>query len=322
MRRFWSRICWLILLLGTGFAGNAHAERIIRVALDSGADYTTIQAAVDSVPADNTEPTTIRIAAGAYHERVTVPRNKPYITFHGESAERTTIHAAVHAGTLGDDGKPVGTSGSATVYIHADDFAARDISFENRAGDVGQAVAMKITGDRAHFFRCRFIGWQDTLYANSPGRNYFLQCHIEGRVDFIFGQSTAVFDRCTIHSKNGGCVTAPSTPADKPFGFVFLNCELTGEGKGQALLGRPWRPHGAAAFIGCTMGGHIAPRGWDDWGDPANRQTARFIEADNLGPGADTAHREPWSRNLPTTEIDNLSARRILSGEDNWDPTR
>lgn len=312
----------LVLFAAVGHARNAQAERVIQVALGGEADFNSIQAAVDSVPADNTEPTTILIAAGEYHERVTIPRNKPHLTFRGASAQRTIIHGSIHARTLDENGQAVGTSGSAIVYIHADDFAARDISIENRAGDVGQAVAVKITGDRAAFFRCRFIGWQDTLYADSPGRNYFLQCHIEGRVDFIFGKSTAVFERCTIHSKNGGYVTAPSTPADKPFGFVFLNCELTGEGKGQALLGRPWRPHGATAFINCAMGDHIAPRGWDDWGDPTNQQTARFIEAGNRGPGADLTRRVPWSKSIPELETNNITAKRILAGDDQWNPTR
>src|SRR5208282_997936 len=102
------------------------------------------------------------------------------------------------------------------------------------------------------------------------GRQYFHNDYIAGRVDFIYGSGTAVFDHCEIHSKNGGHVTAASTPQDHPFGFVFLHCKLTGDaapwdpattnpsttqpahrpGK-MADLGRPWRPYASVAYIEC-----------------------------------------------------------------------
>lgn len=48
------------------------------------------------------------------------------------------------------------TSGSSTCYIYAPDFYAENITFENSAGRVGQAVACFVSGDRAYFKNCRF----------------------------------------------------------------------------------------------------------------------------------------------------------------------
>src|SRR5262249_16635101 len=140
---------------------------------------------------------------------------------------------------------------TATVYIDADDFSAENITFENTAGNVGQALALSISGDRVQLRHCRLNGWQDTLYV-ARGRQYFVDCYIDGHTDFIFGSGTTVFDRCEIHCTQASYITAPSTPPDQPFGFVFLHCKLTGGEK--VFLGRPWRDYGASAYIGCEMG--------------------------------------------------------------------
>ena len=149
------------------------------------------------------------------------------------------------------------------------------MTFANTAGDVGQAVALKVTGDRCVFRDCAMLGWQDTLYVDD-GRAYFADCYIEGRVDFIFGGATAVFDHCTIHSKNGGYVTAARTKPEQKYGYVFLDCTLSGEGA-PAYLGRPWQwdrgRKAAVAFIRTKMGPHIRPEGWNQWDRPKNPNT-------------------------------------------------
>ena len=110
------------------------------------------------------------------------------------------------------------------------DFYAENITFENSAGPVGQAVACFVSADRVYFKNCRFLGFQDTLYTYSKqSRQYYEDCYIEGTVDFIFGWSTAVFNRCHIHSKRDGYVTAPSTDKGKKYGYVFYDCRLTAE---------------------------------------------------------------------------------------------
>jgi pectinesterase len=174
-------------------------------------------------------------------------------------------------------------------------------------------------------------GWQDTLRVEN-GRQYFKNCHIEGRVDFIYGSATAVFDGCDILSKNGGHVTAASTPEKKPFGFVFLRCKLTGDPRPwdaskpapaappQADLGRPWRPYAAVAYIGCEMGAHIKPEGWNNWRNAENEKTARYSEYKSTGPGANPSARVAWSRQLTDGEAEKYTIENILGGADGWRP--
>jgi pectinesterase len=223
------------------------------------------------------------------------------------------------------------------VHVVADNFRARKLTFQNTSGDHGQALALRIDSDRVVLTDCRLLGWQDTLMVNN-GRQYFKDCHIEGRVDFIYGSGTAVFDHCTVHSKNGGYVTAASTPPDHPFGLVFLNCKLTGDdvpwqappGGAQpakptkpnklAYLGRPWRPYGSVAFIHCELGDHVRPEGWHNWGKPENEKTARYVEYGNTGPGAKPDKRVPWSKQLTEDEATQITIAKVLGGTDGWRP--
>src|SRR5439155_356694 len=150
------------------------------------------------------------------------------------------------------------------VIVLGDGFRAEQVTFRNTSGDHGQAMALRLQADRAVLRDCRLLGWQDTFLAHS-GRHYFRDCYIEGRVDFIYGAGTDVFDGCEIHSKHGGYVTAASTPQDHPFGFVFLRCRLTTDDDTPTYLGRPWRPYASVTFIDCEMGPHIRPEGWHNW---------------------------------------------------------
>jgi pectinesterase len=164
------------------------------------------------------------------------------------------------------------------------------------------------------------------------GRHYFRDCYIEGRVDFIYGSATAVFENCELRSKAGGHVTAASTPEEKPFGYVFLRCRLTGDDtpwdpyappakrRPLATLGRPWRPFAAVAFIECEMGDHISPAGWDNWRKPENEKTARYSEYKSTGPGAKPESRAPWSKQLTDAEAAAYTVQNILAGPDGWTP--
>lgn len=297
----------------------------IVVAPDGSGAFKTVQAAIDSIPDKNAnaEPRLILIKAGTYKEHILVPQNKPSITLRGEEtdARKTILTFDRHAGM--DDpeapGKKVGTSGSESVLVQADGLSAENLTFENSAGEVGQAVAMRTMGDRLTFRNCRFLGWQDTLYVNGA-RTYFADCYVEGRVDFIFGRATAVFENCEIHSKNGGYITAASTKPEMPFGLVFLNCKLTGDGA-KAYLGRPWKEGAATAFIHCQIGEHIRAEGFSEWRGNENHKTARYAEFGNTGPGADTASRPTWTKNLTEEEAAKYTVKSILAGADGWDPT-
>lgn len=294
--------------------------RHLVVAIDGSGEFRTVQAAIDAVPANNKDRIVIRIKPGRYKERIEVPKNKPFVTFLGDDAKKTILTHDWNAKHIGPDGNEVGTGGSYSTKINGEDFIAENITFENTAGDTGQALAMFADADRLIFRNCRFLGWQDTLYANG-GRHYYDRCHIEGRVDFIFGGATAVFDRCTIHSKNGGHITAASTPEENPFGYVFLDCKLTGAGA-KADLGRPWRPFAAVAYVRCFIGDHIKPEGWDNWGKESNEQTARYSEYKCTGPGANRSKRVGWAREMNDDEAAKYTIENILAASDGWNPAQ
>lgn len=327
---------WLIVAATCGVLTTVSTadERTIRVAQDGSGDFTSVQAAIDAVPAGNAERVVIAIAPGTYTERLTVPRDKPMITLRGAGPDQTVLTYHLHAKSPKPDGGEgtVGTTGSTSVFLKGDDFIAEGLAFANSTPDnVAQAVAVKVEGDRMVFRNVHFRGWQDTLYAHGrsmesaePSRQYYRDCLIEGDVDFIFGSATAVFDHCEIRSKSHGYITAPSTIESRPFGYVFLDCRLTrdpGVEPASVYLGRPWRDFGSTIFVRTWMDEHIRPEGWHHW-RPEREQTARFAEYASTGPGAAPDQRVPWSRQLTADEAAAITVEHILAGDDGWNPLR
>lgn len=284
------------------------------VAKDGTGDFTTVQKAIDAVPHLRKERTRILIRKGVYKEKLILPTTKTMVSLIGEDVRETIITYDDYASRINRFGEEIGTSGSAGFYIFGDDFIARNITFSNTAGKVGQAVAVRIDGDRVRFENCRFLGFQDTLYPHGDdSRQYYRNCYIEGTVDFIFGWSTALFEDCTIHCKERGYITAASTPEDSPYGFVFLRCRITGDAEENTFyLGRPWRPYARVVFIRCEMGGHIKPEGWHNWNKPEAEKTAFFAEYGCFGEGADTSMRVPWSHQLSDEEAGQYTPVNIL----------
>jgi len=200
-----------------------HLTEVV-VAQDGSGQFTNVQAAIMSVPMGMaTNPVVIRIKPGVYREVIYIQREKRFFHLVGEDAEKTVLTYNLNANMIGPDGKPIGTFRTPSVQIDAEDFTAENLTFENSAGPVGQALAIRVDGDRAVFRNCRFLGWQDTILVNR-GRHYFENCYIEGHVDFIFGGATCWFERCKIHCLRDGYITAASTPDTNQHGYVFANC--------------------------------------------------------------------------------------------------
>jgi pectinesterase len=329
----------LLATLWLAAAPLCASARDIIVDAGGGGDFKTVQEAVDSVPSGNSQRVRILIKPGLYIGRISVPRDKPLISLigQGQRPEQTVLSYHLRASDIVPPStQPVGTTGSSSTFIHGDDFVAENITFENSAGDnVGQAVAVKTTGDRLVFRNCRFLGFQDTLYPTG-GRSYFRDCYITGDTDFIFGNGIAVFDRCTINSSDGGYITAASTRADTPFGYVFFDCTLTaGEGAkpGTVFLGRPWQwdrgSKSSVTFIRTRMGEQIRPEGWNPWDlrDRKNsdaQNTTRYAEFASMDLGGlplDVSRRVAWSKQLSADEASKITPQSVLSGADGWDPT-
>ena len=308
--------CAVFLLLFCAANASASRKPDITVAIDGSGDVALVQAAIDRVPENNVKRVVIYIKAGTYKEQIKIPAYKPFITLRGDEAAKTIL-------TYNLSNKDAGsTSASYSTYIAGHDFLAENITFENSYGTGSQAVALLVEADRAVFRKCRFIAWQDTLYAKG-GRQYYEDCYIEGHVDFIFGAATAVFKRCHIHSKGEGYITAPMRFSDKePTGFVFHKARLTGENTGKGVfLGRPWRAFGRAVYLETEMGPHIRPEGWDNWKDPEREKTAYFAEYKSSGPGATPDKRVKWARQLSATEANPFLTNNFLAGNDGWQAT-
>lgn len=278
--------------------------------------YTTVQAAIQAIPANNTTPRTIYVKDGTYNEKITFPANKPYIKLVGESAAGTIL---TYADTTSSSGS---TTNSASVFVQGNHFAAENITFRNTAGaTAGQAVALYVSGDRASFNNVRILGNQDTLYVKSE-RQYYRNSYIEGTVDYIFGSATAVFENCEIKSLGNGFVTAASTEQGTAYGLVFINSSLTRAGSmdDNVFLGRPWRPYSSVTYLNSYIDTHIKPAGWDNWGDTANESTARYAEYGNYGAGASVAQRVNWSKQLSSSQATAINTQTVLAGSDGWDP--
>ncbi|AUX29592.1 pectinesterase [Sorangium cellulosum] len=293
---------------------------LVEVNRDGSGDFTSVQAAINSVARSNTTPTVIRIAPGTYAEKLVVDR--PHLTLCGQAgrAETTVLTYGDSASTSNGAGGTLGTSGSFSVNISASDVSVENITFANSTGPGIQAVALLVSGSRVQFRRCRALGHQDTLYVKN-GTQYFRDCYIEGSVDFIFGGATAVFEDCTMHNAAGGsAITAPSTDESIPFGIVFLGGRATAAGSvrsGSVALGRNWRPYGATVYLGTELGAHIAPQGWVRMGDNT-LATARFAEYMTTGPGAKPSERAPESRQLGAAEAARYTVEGMLAP---WRPT-
>lgn len=286
----------------------------ITVAADGTGNVKTIREALKQVPENNPRRFVIAIKPGTYNEQIRVPANKPYVSFIGTDAAKTILTFSLSNKEAGS------TSAAYATYIAGHDFYAENITFENSFGQGSQAVAVLSEADRAIFKKCRFLGWQDTLYAKN-GRQYYIDCYIEGHVDFIFGQAAAVFENCVIHSKGDGYLTAPMRfAANEPAGFVFHKSRLTAENiKAGVYLGRPWRDYGRTVFLNTEMGEHIRPVGWHHW-EPQREKTAYLAEYRSTGKGANNAERVKWSHQLTDAEAVAFSTENFLKGKDGWNP--
>lgn len=283
------------------------------VATDGTGNFTSLTALINALPDFRKNETKVFIKNGVYKEKLVLPQSKTNITFIGESKEETIITFDDYADKLNAFGEKMGTTGSSSFFIFGDHFKAFNITFENSAGPVGQAVAVRVDSDHASFENCKFLGNQDTVYLHGfHSKQYYKDCYIEGTVDFIFGSSTAVFNNCTIYSKSKGYVTAASTKEDVNTGMVFLNCKFKGcAPENSVYLGRPWRNYAQTVLINCYLDKHIKEEGWHNWNKQDAEQTVFYAEYNSTGPGA-KGTRAAWAKSLSKKESENFSLKKLL----------
>ncbi len=290
------------------------------VAKDGTGNFKTVTAAIAAVPLHNKRSITIHLEPGSYFEKIYIDSLQPHITLIGEDANTTLITYNDHTGKISASGNTIDTRTSYTIKIDADNFTARNLSFVNDAGfTAGQAVALEINGDKAVFDRCRFTGFQDVLFPNrEQSRQYFYKCYIEGTTDFIFGASTAWFEKCTIYSKKNSHITAASTPQHQAFGYIFNACKIYADDTLRSVsLGRPWRPYASVIFMNTYLPAQLRPEGWSNWNNTNHYKTARYSEYKNYGPGFIPSARLPWARQISNAEAANITPKIVFKG---WQP--
>ena len=307
----------LLLLSVVSVAWAQERQDTIVVSRDGTGNFRTLQEAIESARAFMDYTVTIYVKNGVYKEKVIVPSWVENIDIIGEDRDKTIITYDDHANI-----NKMGTFRTYTVKVEGSDITFKNLTIENNAAQLGQAVALHTEGDRLKFINCRILGNQDTIYTGAKfTRLYFKDCYIDGTTDFIFGPSTALFEDCIIHSKRNSYVTAASTPKEAKYGYVFKHCKLTAEpGVDKVYLGRPWRPYAYTLFIECELGKHIVPAGWHNWGKQSNEETARYMEYKNTGEGANVSERVAWSKQLTKKEAEAVTVDAIFSTQSNWNP--
>ena len=299
----------------------------IIVARDGTGEFRTVDEAIEVCRAFMDYHKVIYIKKGIYKEKLIIPQWLQNIELCGEDRDETIITYDDHAnvkiilGKTSPHEQAMGTFRTYTLKIEANDITLKNLTIENNSARLGQAVALHTEGDRLIFVNCRFIGHQDTVYTGMPyTRLFFKDCYICGTTDFIFGPSTAWFEDCTIESLINSYVTAASTPADATYGYIFNKCQLIAKnGVDKVYLGRPWRDYGYTLFMNCDLGAHIRPEGWHHW-EKQRELTARYLEYNNHGVGAQPEQRVSWSRQLTKKEAQQITPAIVFNRQDNWNP--
>lgn len=294
------------------------------VAKDGSGDFKTIQEAVNAFRDHSQVRVTLFIKNGIYNEKFVIPSWKPNIHIVGESREGVVISGNDFSGKSYANGikdatgkDKFSTYNSYTVLVDAPDTIIENLTIENTAGRVGQAVALHVEADRFVCRNCILKGNQDTLYAAKEGsRQYYENCHIEGTTDFIFGKSISVFQSCVIKSLSDSFITAAATPQNQAYGFVFFDCKLIADiSATKVFLGRPWRPNAKTVFIRTEMGRHIVPEGWNNWGNADNEKTVIYAEFESSGEGATTQKRVKWSKQFTKKDLKNYELSKTFNSQ-------
>ncbi|CAL5191373.1 unnamed protein product [Lathyrus oleraceus] len=311
---------------------NVHRANVV-VAPDGSGNFVKVMDAVLAAPNFSKDRFVIHIKRGIYKENVIIDEKKHNLMMIGDGTDATII-----SGNLSTSHNNLTTFETATFGVDGMAFVARDITFQNTAGPInGQAVALRSSSEKSIFYRCKIIGYQDSLCAHS-NLQFYRNCIISGTVDFIFGYAAAVFQNCQIIVKKGlpGQYNTISAQGgeygpNKPFGFVFQFCKIYADSdllpiskSIKTYLGRPWGAHSKTIFMQSYISDMLSPIGWSEWiGHPEYSDTLYYAEYQNYGPGAMLQYRVKWKGYhilKYSKEAINFTVARLISGN-TWIPS-
>lgn len=326
------------------FAKTQHADLI--VAQDGSGDYRTLQAAINAVPDNSDKRFVIYIKKGKYdQEKLIVPQSKKNLTLRGEERSHTIISYHIYDCKSPETGNKCPAESwalwkdnadlvrtSATLTVMADGCVVENLTVENTAGPVGQALALTLCGNKLIFRNCDILGYQDTVLLRKDGMlNYFLNCLIVGRTDYIYGGGIGYFQSCEIRSWGGGWITAPSTPKNQKYGFVFNQCNFTyvsdsprpGDDGKPVAIGRPWHNYPKVAILNSVMCEQMHPEGWPTTWHMEYAATSKDLhlyEYNNTGKGADMSGRAKWAgiKELTKKEAKEYTVEKVMGKIKEW----
>ena len=317
--RYFKKIVW-VLVFACPFLYSQVEKKPLNdfysvVAQDGTGDFSSIQEAVNASKSFPYKRKTIFVKNGTYHEKVKIHEWNTNLSLIGESKENTII-------TYDDYFSKINLGINSTFYtytllVEGEGFVAQNLTIQNTSGEVGQAIALSVHANFVGILNCNILGNQDSLYLSGKNfKNYFKDCYIEGTTDFIFGNSTAFFENCTLHSLKDSFVTAAATPQGVEYGLVFMKCKLTASANVNAVyLGRPWRFYAKTVFIDCEMGKHIKPQGWDNWSKPEAEKNTFYAEYNCYGEGYLPKERVLWSHQLKRNQVKKYTAEQVLGAD-------
>ncbi|KAL5705988.1 putative pectinesterase 67 [Ranunculus cassubicifolius] len=299
------------------------SNRTIKVDIEGGGDFKSVQEAVNAVPDGNTEWIIIHVRKGIYKEKVHIPKEKEYIFMRGNGKGKTKIVWGACTTNNNTD--------SATLLVEADNFIAFGISFKNDA-NIGlpsdiqndrQSVAALVGGDKNAFYHCAFYSSHNTLF-DYKGRHFYDDCYIQGSIDFIFGRARSIYHGCEIFVVSddrveiGGSITAQSREsAEEKSGFVFLDGRVYGIGG--VYLGRAKGAYSRVIFAKTYLSKTIVPQGWTNWSYHGSDDNLFQAEYKCYGPGSDSGHRAPWTLQLDDNQVAPFITIDFIDGKE-WLP--
>ncbi|KAF7024169.1 hypothetical protein CFC21_036549 [Triticum aestivum] len=286
-------------LLEGSRAGAVQADVV--VAKDGSGKYKTVQAAVDAAPDRGKSRYVIYVKKGVYKENLEVGKKKRELMIVGDGMDATVITGSRNV----VDGAT--TFNSATLAVAADGVILQDLRIENTAGpEKHQAVALRVSADRAVINRCRVDGYQDTLYTHQL-RQFYRDCFVSGTVDFVFGNAAVVLQNCVItarrpaHGQKNAVTAQGRTDPNQNTGTSLQRCRVVPADDlapvaeaSPTFLGRPWKAYSRTVYMQSYLGAHVHPRGWLEWDGDFALSTLFYGEYANEGPGAGTAGRVKW----------------------------
>ncbi|KAH0887886.1 hypothetical protein HID58_050315 [Brassica napus] len=262
----------------------------------------TARQIITSIPTGNKNRVIIKLAPGVYNEKVTIDVARPFVTLLGQPGSETIL---TYHGTAAQ----YGTVESATLIVWSDYFLAANLIIKNTApmpkpGAQGQALAMRINGDKAAFYSCKFYGFQDTL-CDDKGNHFFKDCYIEGTYDFIFGRGASLYLNTQLHAVGDGLrvITAQARQSDtEQNGYTFVHCKITGTGTG-IYLGRSWMSHPKVIYAFTEMSSVVNPAGWRENFNRGYDKTVFYGEYKCFGAGSHQEKRVPYTQDVDQNEV-------------------